>query len=586
MQMSPFTKEITMKNFYYYQMRSFLYPREEKQSVEFKLKDLEGIWFCTQKNVKRRLQMFSAEGRVHYEPGKGRGNPSKLSFKNSFRQEIEEAVLQAAAQNELEDVLQLLQLPIPKAWIANVSEEIQKLFGIQTSRNSEDILRTVVTRKLTTLDPLIASINFETFLIHQLGDSLLVYDEPYDVLRPHVAHHWEESDEGKVWTFYLRKGVRFHNGEQLTSEDVRFTFHRFQANPSPHHWLVEDIEEMECPGPYTVTFRLSRPNPFFPRYTSAHNLAILPHREPFDEHKWIGTGPFQMKKRNDALIVLKAFDDYFLTRPLLDEIEIYKVDLNNGSSGMTYEIQDEEGKREALHKEDIELGFRFLAFNFRKESIVQNPFFREGVYHLTDAGKMLSELKLSDHLESSSYFYWKSVHLPKDRSRVGPLLQKAGYRGETLKLYTFDKPKYREEAEWIKSEAASEGLKLDIQSFTFDDYYNPKLNEADILLMGEVASTDFHLSFIGAFLSKALFTNRFFSDKQIAEVRGYIERIKQGRDKEEREYWIEETENFIRRENLLLYLYHPVRTRTFHPMIKDIEFESFGYVDFRKLWIR
>ncbi|MBS2968095.1 SgrR family transcriptional regulator [Metabacillus sp. KIGAM252] len=354
-----------MKDLIYYEMRAYLYKREEQQSASFKLSELEKLWYCTQKNVKRRLKQFEAAGKLAYKPGLGRGHSSSLVFHNPFQEEIEKTVIHLVQNKKMESIILLLQLPIPKTWIANVSKEVQALFGLHVLEQSKDVLRTMVTRNLTTLDPLLSSITFETYLIHQLGDSLLAYHQEQDLLQPHLAHSWEQEDEGRIWTFYLRKGVRFHNGHGLTSEDVRSTFQRFKDNDSAHSWLTEGIEKLECPSPYSIVFTLNKPNLLFPRYVSSHNLAILSANELFDERKWIGTGPFQLKKRTDQLLVLQAFDDYFLTRPFLDEIEFYRVDPQMASSAV-YELAREKTVKPALQKSDIEVGFRFLAFNLKR----------------------------------------------------------------------------------------------------------------------------------------------------------------------------------------------------------------------------
>ncbi|MGE8002944.1 ABC transporter substrate-binding protein [Lysinibacillus sp. NPDC093216] len=575
-----------MKNYSYFQMRAFLYPREEQQTAECKLYELESLWFCTQKSVKRKLKQFGEAGKLIYAPGKGRGNPSQIVFYKPFQQEIEDAVKQLVQRDQLEEVILLLQLPIPKTWIANVSQEIQSLFGIQSSGQPRDVLRTARTRELTTLDPLHTSITFETFIIYQLGDTLVTYNQEQDTVIPHIAHNWESDNEGKTWTFYLRKGVRFHNQHLLTSEDVRYTLDRFKTSSSPHSWLVEDIDQIECLSPFTIRFKLFKPNALFPRFLSFHNLVILPVNEPFDENKWIGTVPFQIKKRTDNLLVLQAFDNYFLTRPILDEIEIYRVPIETTHSAM-YEVQNHnETITTYQHKQDIEVGFRFLSFNFKRNTIVHNAAFREAIYHLMDVRKLWKDLGRSNLQEASSYFFWKSKHQTKDIQRVQSLLEEAGYQGELITVYTLDKQNCVEEAEWVKQEARKFGLHLDVKVYSISDYYDPSLEEADLLMMGEVASMDHHLSFLGAFLNKALIFNRFLSNAHLENLNVYFEKIKQATDWQTRECWINEVECYIRQENLFLYLNHPIKSRIFHPMIKDIQFDSFGFVDFRKLWIK
>lgn len=573
-----------MKKIDYFQMRALLYARETNHTAEFKLTELEKLWYCTQKNVKRKLKQFVEDGDVLYYPGKGRGNPSQLVFTHSLQEEIELAVQELIEKDRLEDIIQLLQLPIPKKWISNVSVKIQDLFGMHSSSESTDILRTIITRKITTLDPIHTSINFESYLLQQLGDTLVIYDQEKDIVRPHLAHHWDVDSDFSTWTFHLRKGVRFHNLHLLTSEDIKYTFQRFQAYSSPHHWLVEDIKQINCPSPYIIRFELRRSNPFFSRYLCAPNLVILPKDEPFDENKWIGSGAFQMKKRNDCLFVLQAFDDYFAGRPFIDEIEFYRAPFE-ASKSFFCDVNGKEIENGHFQKNTSEVGFRFLAFNYHRQSIIHNRLFREALFHLFDIEKMAMDLGRDNLKVASSYFYWKSKSPEKNRSLVKPLLLDSGYQGETLTIYTVGYPNYIKEAEWLKMEAFKEGIHFEIKTYTLEQLYDPEIEKADLIFMGEAASLDYHLSFIGSFLNKSLIFHRFFTEEQIGPINKFIDKIKLETNIEKRNELIEETERFIRDENIFLYLYHPIKNRMFHPMIKDIKFESFGFVDFRKLWL-
>ncbi|MFT4412409.1 ABC transporter substrate-binding protein [Fredinandcohnia humi] len=574
-----------MKTLDYFQMRTFFIAREANKSVEFKLNELENLWYCTQKSVKRRLKQYAEDERFLYLPGKGRGNHSVIQFQKSFQDELDEEIEKLIVYEQFEDIFHILQLPIPKSITSSTFRKVQNLFGMKTTKQEKDTLRTFVTRGITTLDPLHVSINLESFLIHQLGDTLVIYDEKTDCIHPHLAHSWEKSTDNRIWTFYLRKNVRFHSQQILTSEDVKYSIERFQTNASSYHWLVEEITKIECPSSYIVRFELAQSNPFFLRYLSVHNLVILPKGEPFNEYNWTGTGPFQVKKRTDTQLVLEAFDDYFLARPLIDEVQIYRIPLETKNI-ITYDIvQNKEGEN-PQDKLSFEVGFRYLAFNFRKQNIIQNPLFRKALYHLFDVKKMWNDLGRSDLRESSSYFYWQSKSMEKNPKIILNLLEESGYRGEVLTLFTVNNPGFINMAEWLKKEGAQIGINFTIQLFTLEELYEPIIEEADLLFMGEVASTDYHLSFFGAFLNKALIFNRFFTPDHLQIISDYFDQMKQEVDRDKRESVIEKVEEFIRKENLFLYLYHPVKKRIFHSMIKDVEFDSYGYVDFRKVWFK
>src|SRR5437762_9046790 len=64
----------------------------------------------------------------------------------------------------------------------------------------------------------------EDVVLKPMLENLLSRDLKTGELAPLLAERWEVLDEGKAWRFYLRKGVRFHNGQEMTTEDVKFTF--------------------------------------------------------------------------------------------------------------------------------------------------------------------------------------------------------------------------------------------------------------------------------------------------------------------------------------------------------------------------
>lgn len=588
----------------YFSLRAHLYEREEAQTIAFKLQELETIWFCSQKNAKRILKELEANGRLTYIPGQGRGKPSTLHFPKPFQKEVEDFVTACVEKDELDEAAHLLRLPIPKSWIAKASYEIRKMFSYREQSSPKDILHAFISRSLTTLDPLEVSITFESHLIEQLGDPLLHYDAEKDEVLPHIAHHVETDDSSSVWTFHLRKGVRFHNDEELTSEDVRYTLNRAMKTAASTSWLTAGIGNIECPSRYKVIIHLEKPNPFFPRYMAASNLCILPSGTPFNEYEWIGTGPFYLKERTENKLVLAAFDGYFKERPLLDEVQFYNVS-REAASIIHFTVEDGEDTDPA-EKHEIETGFRFLTFNFHKVNIVQDPHFREAVYHLLDMKKMadafgwrsfgdgepghgslLAEsLGWDQYVEASSFVPDRSVHLEKNSGEIPGLLKKAGYQGETLKLFHLEFPSAVKEAEWLKQRGAAYGIDFELHPFNFTNFYEEDMgSDVDLIFMGEVSSLDPHLSFLGAFYNKSLFFRRFFPTWGLQWIDDRLEVFKRLDTPEGREDVMGQIEAYIRKHHLLIFQYHPVKVRTFHPMIQDVRFQSFGHFDFSKIWI-
>jgi peptide/nickel transport system substrate-binding protein len=132
-------------------------------------------------------------------------------------------------------------------------------------------------------------------------------------LVPWLAERWHTTDNLN-YTFFLKKGVRFHSGRELTAEDVKFVLDRAR-NPEtkhPHAKQYEDIATIHVRDPYTVTFALKRTNAMF-LYNLARQGSVIYPREAVDQQKSqpIGTGPFMLERwdRGDR-IVLKRNPEY------------------------------------------------------------------------------------------------------------------------------------------------------------------------------------------------------------------------------------------------------------------------------------
>ncbi len=148
---------------------------------------------------------------------------------------------------------------------------------------------------------------------------------------PDLAEVWEVSADARVYTFYLREDVTWHDGVPFTADDVIFTWEalrdpEFKGEPS----LGQIWQQVECAKLDSFTVRCELPEPFspFPVYAA---IGILPqHRledlsaeglfvSPFNERP-IGTGPFLLTDLDDESAVLKSNRSYYLGRPFIDEI--------------------------------------------------------------------------------------------------------------------------------------------------------------------------------------------------------------------------------------------------------------------------
>jgi peptide/nickel transport system substrate-binding protein len=169
-------------------------------------------------------------------------------------------------------------------------------------------------------------------------DRLTEYDADLN-LQPSLAEKWESSADRKVWTFYLRKGVKFHDGTDLNAEAVKFTFDRLLNEKSPvkKRGFFLAIKGVRVVDPYTVEFTTK--DPFGPlpglMATSAASIvspkAVQEAGDQFGRKQPVGSGPFVFVEWSAAnQFVMKRNDTYWGGPPSLDRV-IFKFTTEPGT---------------------------------------------------------------------------------------------------------------------------------------------------------------------------------------------------------------------------------------------------------------
>jgi len=168
-------------------------------------------------------------------------------------------------------------------------------------------------------------------LIYALHDAM-VKPLPGNPMAPCLAESWTVSPDGLVYEFVLRKGVKFHNGDAVTAEDVKFSLERYRgASARP---LRDSVAAIETPDPSRVRIRLKRPWPdFMTFYLNATGAAwIVPKKyvervgdEGFKKAP-IGAGPYRFVSFTPGVeLVLEAFDQYWRKTPSVKRLVLRAI---------------------------------------------------------------------------------------------------------------------------------------------------------------------------------------------------------------------------------------------------------------------
>jgi peptide/nickel transport system substrate-binding protein len=167
-------------------------------------------------------------------------------------------------------------------------------------------------------------------VISQVAEALVLSGKDL-VARPLLAESWSPNADGSVWTFKIRKGVKFHDGREMTAKDVAASIDRI-ADPANGSNALSALKGVLSKGgtkqidDYTVEFTLDAPNGGFPYTLSTdnYNAVIIPHDYDGNfEAKMIGTGPFKLEKYTPKVgASFVRNDTYWGGQVIPDRVEI------------------------------------------------------------------------------------------------------------------------------------------------------------------------------------------------------------------------------------------------------------------------
>jgi peptide/nickel transport system substrate-binding protein len=204
-----------------------------------------------------------------------------------------------------------------------------------------------------TLDPRLSK-NTSGFRVKELAFNGLVAIGPDYSPVPDLAEKWDNPDD-KTWVFHLRQGVKFHDGSDVTANEVKYTYESVldQSFNSPVRAFYVSVDKVDATDKNTVTFTLNAP---FAPFLSYMDLAIVPQASASKSDfgtKPIGTGPFKVDTWNTGdSIDLSAFDGFYGGRANLDRVRL-KVVPDNSARVVALESGDLDFVQSPLSPQDV-----------------------------------------------------------------------------------------------------------------------------------------------------------------------------------------------------------------------------------------
>lgn len=378
------------------------------------------------------------------------------------------------------------------------------------------------TEDAPTLDPRMNELAWANSFLHYVFDTLMIVSPDGSEIVPHLAESQPEQIDDTTFDFKLREGVMFHNGNEMTAEDVAYSFNWVlnPDNPSPNRAAISFVDSVETQSEYVVRFNLKYPFALFRLQISSMNAPVVPKGaaeemgyEEFGNNP-IGTGPYKFVEQESAShILLERNPDYFLKTPNIEQYrmriipkpQVQFVELATGGvheAGVPKNLVEKAQNEDGIETNTIsELDYNGLIFNTRREPFDKRKV-REAMQYLVDYDEMLSVTK--GELGDRNYGFmpksvneawgfpwedWQSEYFPeKDHDQAQQLLEEAGYGdgfGKTLHMSSLASAQFKNMAVLLQNELNEIGIDSEVQEVTIGQWLNDlDTGEFDVTIYG------------------------------------------------------------------------------------------------------
>ncbi len=358
-------------------------------------------------------------------------------------------------------------------------------------------LTMAIRKDLVLMNPMVATRSTDKSIRELMYDSLLVVDSQGNI-RPYLAESWEISKDGKVYTFQLRKGVKFHDGREMTAPDVKFSMD-YTLNPkNGAHGLnrLTLVDRVEVAGKYTLKMFLKNPGPAFLAFlTDIGSFSVIPKEslaegiaQPSDYPP--GTGPFKFGEwKPKQRIVLERFDGYWgqkayvdrlVLRPIRDSTVRFTA-LRAGDVDIVertpYEWVDQlvKGKLKGIKfAEASHGGFRRLVFNVAAPPF-NNRKLRQAVAHAINKEEFMNASFLGfgkgadqKYPKGHAWYIEGVPSLGYNIDTAKALLKESGYAGQTINIMISQGNEAQ--ATILQAQLKRIGIKVQVQLLDYGSY--------------------------------------------------------------------------------------------------------------------
>ncbi|PED02218.1 peptide-binding protein [Bacillus cereus] len=560
--------------------------KKEGERLEVTVQNISGTLFCTERNSKLIIKKLDELNWIKWFPGRGRGNRSKLIFQKHPISLILDRGKEITKKGDVKSGSIFMERY--SSHFPSVKGEyhswVDSIFGHKVEMTSEgrrDVLRLQVQMNLDiTLNPVYATMRSECHMVKHIFDTLVYVDGNTNIIEPRLAFHWEYNDAEKIWTFYLRKGVHFHNGKQLTAHDVIYSLNRFiKLENNAHAWMLQHVESIRSVDDYVFEIQLHTENRMFLHMLSAEQCSIVNEDEAGG---LIGTGPFQLYKSNENLFILEGHPLYFRERPFLDRVELWNVEQGVGTYDVLVKAQYKDKEKHNKELSRLESNVTYITCNLTKEGPMQDELFRKALYNIIHGYTIVQELG-GEREEVAKKLILAGESIVEIEEDVESLIKRSTYHNEVLQLYTFTGRDHVEDAQWIQKECAKYGIRVENNFLDIEELLEVStIQKADMMHDSATISERIEDSLLYMFLTK----NSFIHGQSSMDFHEKLSPYFRQEELEKRVTLLRDIEDTLLRQIHIIPLYRNKQEVSTHEKVQNIMINSQGWIDFYNIWFK
>jgi peptide/nickel transport system substrate-binding protein len=415
-----------------------------------------------------------------------------------------------------------------------------------------------------------------------------------------LAKSYDVSDDGKVYTFHLREGIKFHDGTEFNAEAVKYNLERYQEEDSVRSTEVEPIESVEAVDEYTVRVTLSEPfAPFLAVLTDRAGIIASP--KAIEENNGrisknpVGTGPFKFveRVRGDHITVEKNPDYWRGGLPKMDKIEYRGIEdenvqyqnLQSGELDLIDSIpfvEFKELQESGDYKVSVEpgLGYQGIWLN-----VTQPPFdnkaLRQAVYRLVDREAIVQavlrgvggEPGNSPFGERSWAYSEESDEYPeRSVEEAKALLEEAGQPdGFSFTLKTDPSPTNQQIGQVIQNNLKPAGIDVKLEQLEFGTLLEDSTSgDFEALFLGWSGRIDPDLNIYDFTVTNGDFNDSGYSNPEVDKL---LNEARTTSDRDRRKELYGQVMEILHEDVPYVYLYHNNATTDFamQPTVQGFE---------------